>query len=261
MSSNNKPVTQSKPLVGVSACTRQLGIHPFHVAGHKYIAGVVAGSDVLPVIIPSLGEELDVHATLARLDGLLLTGSYSMVQPHLYGAQSSVDPAELDLGRDATTLPLIREAIASGVPILSVCRGFQEMNVAFGGSLHQRLHEVDGYQEHREDKELTIDQQYAVAHPVIIQAGGVLESLVGSGAQMVNSLHTQGVDRLGDGLRVEAIAEDGLVEAFSVEGAPAFSLAVQWHPEWKVAEHPFYQAIFKAFGDACRQRIHEKTRG
>ncbi|RRJ83497.1 gamma-glutamyl-gamma-aminobutyrate hydrolase family protein [Aestuariirhabdus litorea] len=248
-------------MVGISACTRQLGIHPFHVAGHKYIAGVVQGSDVLPVIIPSLGEGLDVKATLARLDGLLLTGSYSMVQPHLYGANSSVDPSEYDLGRDATTLPLIREAIASGVPILAICRGFQEMNVAFGGTLHQRLHEVGGYQEHREDKEQTIDQQYAVAHPVAIQPGGVLASLVDGESAMVNSLHTQGVDRLGDGLRVEACAEDGLVEAFSVEGAPAFSLAVQWHPEWKVAEHPFYHAIFTAFGDACRRRAQENNRG
>ncbi|MCL6414197.1 gamma-glutamyl-gamma-aminobutyrate hydrolase family protein [Aestuariirhabdus sp. Z084] len=250
-----------KPMVGVSACTRQLGIHPFHVAGNKYLVGLVEGSDVLPVIIPALGDALEARPTLERLDGLLLTGSYSMVQPHLYGADSSVDPSDYDLHRDATTLPLIREAIDSGVPVLAICRGFQEMNVAFGGSLHQRLHDTGRYQEHREDKELPIDQQYAVAHRVLIESGGVLASLVGEEPQMVNSLHTQGVDQLGLGLQVEARAEDGLVEAFSVGGAPGFNLAVQWHPEWKVAEHPFYLSIFKAFGDACRQRAHDNNRG
>ncbi len=243
-----------KPLIGISACTRQMGIHPFHVAGHKYIAGVVDGTGGLPVIIPSLGDKLDVTSTLQRLDGLLLTGSYSMVQPHLYGVECTRDSSEYDLGRDATTLPLIRAAIAGGVPLLAICRGFQEMNVAFGGSLHQRLHEVGGFQEHREEKEHSIDEQYAVSHPVKIHAAGVLASLMGEGDQMVNSLHTQGVDRLGAGLHIEATAEDGLVEAFSVPGATAFNLAVQWHPEWKIAEHDFYIKIFKAFGDACRQR-------
>lgn len=243
-----------KPLVGIPCCTTQQGLHPFHQVGDKYIMGVVDGADAVPLLIPALGDRLASDQLLDSLDGLLITGSPSNVEPRHFNGPPSDPGTEHDPRRDATNLPLIRAAVARGLPVLAICRGFQEMNVVFGGSLHQKLHEVGGYQEHREDKALSVDLQYGPAHSVSLEPGGWLASWTGLQTAMVNSLHTQGVDRLGDGLIVEARADDGLVEAFRVADAPAFALAVQWHPEWKVRENPFYQAIFTAFGDACRQR-------
>lgn len=243
-----------KPLVGVSCCTTRQGPHPFHQAGEKYIMGVVDGAGALPVLVPALAGQLDIESLLAHLDGLLITGSPSNVEPHHYAGPPSDPGTEHDPQRDATNLPLIRAAVERGIPLLGICRGFQEMNVVFGGSLHQKLHAVGGFQEHREDKSQPLEQQYGPAHPVLLEPDGWLARWTGAQSAMVNSLHTQGVDRLGQGLLVEARAEDGLIEAFRVQDAPAFALAVQWHPEWKVRENPFYQAIFTAFGDACRQR-------
>ncbi|SDU32073.1 gamma-glutamyl-gamma-aminobutyrate hydrolase family protein [Halopseudomonas salegens] len=242
-----------KPLVGIPCCTTQQGLHPFHQVGDKYIMGVVDGADALPVLIPALGDQLVSDQLLERLDGLLITGSPSNVEPHHYNGPPSDPGTQHDPQRDATNLPLIRAAVERGLPVLAICRGFQEMNVVYGGSLHQKLHEVGGYQEHREDKSQTVEQQYGPAHAVNIEPEGWLARWTGLQTAMVNSLHTQGLDRLGDGLVVEARADDGLVEAFRVGDAAGFAFAVQWHPEWKVRENPFYQAIFTAFGDACRQ--------
>ncbi|MBF0643676.1 gamma-glutamyl-gamma-aminobutyrate hydrolase family protein, partial [Pseudomonas protegens] len=155
-------------------------------------------------------------------------------------------------------LPLLRAAIAAGVPVLGICRGFQEMNVAFGGSLHQKVHELPGYMDHREADDPRIEVQYAPAHPVAIQPGGVFEAMGLGGEIQVNSIHSQGVDRLAPGLRVEAVAPDGLIEALSVEHSKAFAFGVQWHPEWQVLSNPAYLRIFQAFGDACRQRAAQR---
>jgi len=147
------------------------------------------------------------------------------------------------------------KAVASGVPVLGICRGFQEMNVAFGGTLHQKVHEVEGRHDHREDTSLELDVQYGPAHEVVLERGGSLQALTGQDRIQVNSLHSQGVDRLGPGLAVEARALDGLIEAFRVEHAKAFALAVQWHPEWKAVSNPFSRALFAAFGAAARERM------
>ena len=163
-----------------------------------------------------------------------------------------------DPDRDRTTLPLIRAALAAGVPVLGICRGFQELNVALGGSLHQKLHEVEGYIEHREDPSAPVEVQYAPSHAMRVQPGGVLAGLGLPAEFEVNSIHTQGVDQLAPGLRAEAIAPDGLVEAVSVKDGKAFALAVQWHPEWQVSSNPIYLAIFQAFGDACRRRATQR---
>lgn len=245
---------QRKPLIGISCCTDKLGLHPFHIVGEKYILGVVDGAQGLPLLIPALGARLDTDQLLETLDGLVFTGSPSNVEPHHYQGPASAEGTRHDPQRDATTLPLIKAAIDRGIPLLGICRGFQEINVAFGGSLHQRLHEVGGFIEHREDKEQPVDVQYGLAHQVHIEPGGLLYELSGRNSAQVNSLHTQGVDRLAPGLRPEATAPDGLIEAFSVTHATNFALGVQWHPEWKVTENPFYLSIFKAFGDACRAR-------
>jgi putative glutamine amidotransferase len=195
---------------------------------------------------------------LARLDGLMFTGSPSNVEPHHYSGPPS-DPGTLhDPARDATTLPLIRKAVAAGVPVLGICRGFQEMNVAFGGTLHQKVHEVEGKLDHREDHSSELDVQYGPAHEVILETQGLLHKLAGSERLTVNSLHAQGIDRLGAGLSIEARALDGLVESFRVEQAASFAVAVQWHPEWRVMSNPFSRSLFAAFGAAAREYMQKK---
>ena len=242
------------PTIGVSACRKFIPPHPFHAAGEKYLAAVSLASRGLPLVIPALGDALGVDQLLSRLDGLFLTGSPSNVEPHHYRA-ARIDPKiEHDPERDATTLPLICRAVECGVPLFAVCRGYQEMNVAFGGTLHQKVQEVQGLMDHREDKSQSLDVQYAPAHSVRLEPRGFLARLADRTELDVNSLHAQGVERLGEGLRVEARAADGLIEAFRVDGASTFACGVQWHPEWKVQDDPFSSALFEAFGDACRER-------
>ncbi|MDX1723888.1 MAG: gamma-glutamyl-gamma-aminobutyrate hydrolase family protein [Pseudomonas sp.] len=246
------------PLIGVTACTKQVGLHLHHITGDKYVRAVAIGAGGLPLIIPALGELIDRPTLLDNLHGLLFTGSPSNVEPHHYSGSPSEAGTAHDPERDRTTLPLIRQAIAAGIPVLGICRGFQEMNVAFGGTLHQKVHEVAGMLDHREQADEPLEVQYAQRHPLRVQPGGVLAGLGLPDEFAVNSIHGQGVERLAPGLRVEALAPDGLVEAFSVEGAPSFALGVQWHPEWQVGSNPNYLAIFQAFGEACRKRAGQR---
>ena len=246
------------PIIGVTACTKQVGLHPNHIVGDKYVRAAAVGAGGLPLVIPALGELIDLDTLLAGIDGLLLTGSPSNVEPHHYSGPASAPGTAHDVSRDATTLPLIRKAVAAGVPVLGICRGFQEMNVAFGGSLHQRVQEVPGMMDHREPADEPVEVQYAPRHAVRVQPGGVLAGLGLPDEIQVNSIHGQGVQRLAPGLRVEALAPDGLIEAFSVEGAPSFALGVQWHPEWQVVSNPNYLAIFQAFDKACRKRAGQR---
>lgn len=246
------------PLIGVSACTRQLGLHPFHIAGDKYLRAISVAAGGLPLIIPALGDLLDIPELLGSLDGLLFTGSPSNVEPSHYSGPASGDPSQHDPERDRTTLPLIRAAVAAGVPVFGICRGFQEMNVAFGGSLHQKVHEIEGLLDHRENADDELFIQYGPRHPLHVQPGGLLSTIGLPAHIQVNSLHGQGIERLAGSLRIEALAPDGLIEAFSVEGARRFALGVQWHPEWQVQENPVYKTIFAAFGDACRERRLER---
>lgn len=241
------------PIVIVPACTAQIGKHSFHVAQMKYVDAVVRGATCLPLVLPAFGDVTDLDAVLAAADGIMLTGAYSNVHPSHY-AQEVHNPAlPQDLARDATTLPLIRAALERGIPFFAVCRGFQEVNVALGGSLHQAVQEVDGMLDHREDKSLTQEQQYAPAHHITLTAGGQIAQILNGASQlMVNSLHGQGIDRLAPGLRVEARADDGLIEAYSFGSHGSFALAVQWHPEWNLMENPDSIKLFRAFGQACR---------
>lgn len=248
------PKLTQRPIVGITACRKQLDPHPFHMVGEKYVNAIVHGAMATPLLIPPLGAGLDLDQVLDSLDGILLTGSPTNLEPFHYGgkADSAVPPHDPE--RDATTLPLITRAVERAVPLMAICRGCQEVNVAFGGTLHPKVQEREGMLDHREDHALALDSRYGPAHEVRLSKGGFLAQLAGSERVMVNSLHGQGVDVLGDGLIVEAVAPDQLVEAFTIEGASAFSLAVQWHPEWKVTENTFSMAMFGAFGDACRDR-------
>jgi putative glutamine amidotransferase len=237
-----------------------VGAHPFHMVGEKYARAVLDAAGAAPLLIPSLADELGFDELLERLDGLLFTGSPSNVEPHRYEGAPSAPGTLHDPARDATTLPLIRKAVRAGVPVFGICRGFQEMNVAFGGTLHQRLHEVPGHLDHRDDETQPLEVQYGPAHDVTLEPGGVLRSLAASDRIQVNSLHNQGIDRLGAELAVEARAPDGVIEAFRVRDAQRFALAVQWHPEWKVMSNPFSRALFAAFGQASRERASVKER-
>lgn len=246
-----------RPLIGVIADRRVLGHHPYHLVGEKYLDAVAQGAGGIPVSLPVLGGDFDIREVLGHLDGLLLTGSPSNVEPRRYQGQPLRPGMLRDPERDAAALALIPAAVAAGLPLLAICRGFQELNVAFGGTLHQAVHELPGFLRHREEAGRPLEEQYAPSHEVRFTAGGLLERLSGRGGARVNSVHSQGVDRLAPALAVEAVAPDGLVEACVLRDAPGFTLALQWHPEWQFRDNELSLAIFQAFGDAARHYARE----
>jgi putative glutamine amidotransferase len=248
------------PLVGLPCCTRLVGEHPAHWVGDKYVRAVSDAVGAVPLLLPALGDRLAAADIVAQLDGLLLTGSRSNVEPHHYEGPASAPGTLHDPERDALTLPLIRAAIDAGLPVLAICRGIQELNVALGGTLHQQVHALAGRLDHRAP-EGDVTRRYAhAAHVVALTPGGVLERLAGARELVVNSLHSQGIDRLAPALVVEAAAPDGQIEAVR-HAAAAFVLGVQWHPEYRVMENPFSQALFAAFGAACRAWTRRRSSG
>jgi putative glutamine amidotransferase len=220
------------------------------------------GSRLTPLLVPVPPTPLSHEEILGNVDGLLFTGSPSNVAPRHYGGHDPRPTTLLDEERDDTTLSLMRAAEKAGVPMLCICRGFQELNVAFGGTLHQHLNEM-GFNDHGAgDRKRSLEKQYGPAHDVRLAPGGLLQELLPElppgGSFKVNSLHNQGIDRLAPTLRVEAEAPDGAIEAISMDEAPAFLLGVQWHPEWRHAENPVSRAIFTAFGEAVRTYAHQR---
>lgn len=253
------------PLVGIPCDVKHDGFSNFHSVGEKYINAIVHAADVCPVLIPAQGpgeelkavdQQLTIDRLLHNLDGLFLSGSVSNIEPKNYSEDVSLTPDDHDPQRDSLTLPLIRAAIEKQLPILAVCRGMQELNVALGGSLHQQVHQVEGKMDHREDKTLDRAGQYQDSHLVNLVKGGVLFNLAGSNSIKVNSLHGQGINRLGRKLVPEAMALDGLIEAIRLDDDQHYVLAVQWHPEWKFQDNPFYTAIFRSFGEAVRTSLN-----
>jgi putative glutamine amidotransferase len=238
------------PLVGILCDSETQDGMTTHRAGGEYIAAVRDGLDALPLLIPVTTPPLDIAVILARLDGLLFTGAPSNIAPALYGGAPPRPGTKLDAARDATTLPLLRAAIAAGLPTLCICRGFEELNVALGGTLDSHVHESPGRLDHREDEAAPLAVQYGPAHAVTIAPGGLLASWLGAQTVTVNSLHHQGIAQLAPGLRIEALAPDGLVEAVSLPGAKGFLLGVQWHPEWDFAADPVSRMIFTGFRQA-----------
>jgi putative glutamine amidotransferase len=242
--------TRHRPIIGIPTCMRTVNKRVFHGVNDRYPNAIIDSTGCLPILIPAIGAKIDVCAILDSIHGLLLTGSPSNVHPSQYGAEPSHPDILHDPERDATTLPLIREAVRRDMPILAICRGIQELNVALGGTLHQRVHELPGRLNHRSRKD-SPDGPYGPAHTVSLSPGGLLESLAGTTQVMVNSLHSQGIDRLAPELFVEAIAPDGQIEAVSLPEA-RFVLGVQWHPEYKVLENALSRAVFRSFEEACR---------
>lgn len=247
----NAPV----PLVGVTCCLIAGADSGSHRVQDKYVDSVVLGAGAVPVLIPAIGKALDIDSLLDRLDGILVTGSPSNVDPDHYGGPAPRAGNEADAARDATTLPLIRRALERGIPLLAICRGIQELNVAMGGSLHQHVHELPGRRDHRSDKTKDYAGRYAPVHPIALTEGGRLQQVMdGAAAIPVNSLHAQGIDRLAPALAVEALAEDGTIEAVSAPTCPGWALGVQWHPEYRVQDNPWSMKLFGAFAEAAQAR-------
>jgi putative glutamine amidotransferase len=235
------------PIIGIPACARLVVNGQLrHDSPARYPAAVLGGAGAVPILIPPMGEAS--LGVLDAIDGLMLPGSPSNVHPSHYDGGDSLTPELHDLERDATTLRLIPEALSRGMPLLAICRGIQELNVALGGTLHQKLHEVPARMDHRPEPG-TIEEKYAPRHLVFLS--GQLARIVGSTKILVNSLHGQGIDALAPGLVVEATAPDGTIEAVRVERARSFAIGVQWHPEWGYADDSASIAIFRAFGAAC----------
>jgi putative glutamine amidotransferase len=246
-------------IVGIPCDYRMVGHHPFHMVGEKYIAAVRDGAGALPLLIPVLPNSIPASEILASVDGLFFTGSPSNVSPKHYNGAAPREGVMQDEHRDATTLPLLEAAIKHGTPTLCVCRGFQELNVALGGTLYQHVHEVEGRFDHRENKEADLDTQYGPAHDVTVQSSGLLSQMVREKTFKVNSLHSQGIDRLAKGLHADAVSSDGQIEAVSMPAAKGFLFAVQWHPEWRWTENPQSRAILAAFGNAVRGKQRHIT--
>ena len=253
------------PLIGVTAC-RILGAHglPIHKVSESYIKGVIDGAGGLPILLPAIGEclgEAQLDGWLEAVDGLLITGSPSNVDPTHYDGHEARRDSERDPARDATTLPLLRRAVEQAVPVLAICRGIQELNVAFGGTLHQHVHELPGRMDHRSDKSRPMAERFdELAHSINLAEGGVLQKILGGVSEIdVNTLHGQAIDRPGERVTVEATAPDGTIEAVSIRDAVGFALGIQWHPEWQVRDNPHSKRLFDAFGEACRARARDKV--
>lgn len=246
------------PVIGIVCCVRADGDHILHAVSEKYILAAIDAADGMPLLMPAVGDRIAAEAAVARLDGLLVPGSRTHIEPHRYAGLPMEPDAPHDPKRDATSLPLLRAAAAADLPVLAICRGLQELNVALGGTLHQHLHELPGRIDHRAPKG-PVEVRYAhAAHPVELAAGGLFMRLAdGRQSLTVNSLHHQGIDRLAPSLVVEATAPDGQIEGVRLAAAQ-FVVGVQWHPEWRHEEETFSRALFACFGEACFRRARRR---
>ena len=246
-----------KPLVGITCCNKAFGEYGTrnHAASDTYVRATDWVVGAVPVLVPANGEAADVATLVGRLDGLILTGSRSNVDPHLYGGPQHPAGTPVDPRRDAVTMALIRAALAAGLPMLAICRGFQELNVALGGTLHQRLQDIPGRLDHSAPRSPEAAVRVAKRHEVRLEPGGILRRLAGRETIMVNSLHNEGIDRLAPGLVPEGIAPDGTVEAVRVAAARGWTLGLQWHPEADAETDTVSRALFAAFGAAVRARL------
>ena len=249
---------QMRPLVGISCCTKLFGVFGMnnHAASDTYVRATDQVVGAVPVLLPANGNKADIVSLLAKLDGIILTGSRSNVQPSLYDGPPHAEGTPEDPARDAVTLPLIRAAVAAGIPVLAICRGLQEFNVAMGGSLHQRLQDLSGRMDHSTPMQANPKIRQGKAHSVLLTPGCWLHRIAGAREIAVNSLHNQGIDRLAPGLVADAVAPDGTIEAVHAVNTRGFAVGVQWHPEYDFDHDPVSVGIFKAFGSAVAARAH-----
>ncbi len=256
MSNKNSAKTSTakrKPVVLMSMGAQERKGHDYQVMTHKYITPLVEIAGCVPVLVPTCCGTDDLEQYLDMADGVYLTGAGSNIDPALYGQENLTPEKGQDRDRDLFDLPLIKAAIARGLPVFGICRGMQEINVALGGDIHQKVYAEPGFNDHRENPEDPVAVQYAEAHKVRIEPNSWLARVLGREEIGVNSLHGQGIKTLGKGLEPLARAEDGLIEAFHAPSLSPFLFAVQWHPEWQAAQNPDSVKMFEAFGEACRQ--------
>lgn len=244
----------SRPIIAIPADIRHLDGADWHAAQTQYLSAALDVADVMSFIVPAFEEGNDVDAILDRVDGLLVSGSATNVHPSLYGVEAKDSDGPFDPARDATSLALIRRAIDRGIPMLAICRGIQELNVALGGTLASEIQEQPGVWDHRKPDDANRDAAYAIRQPVHIREGSCIATHLGmSGEVQINSLHRQAIAKAAPRLQVEATAQDGTIEAVSVIDAKGFAVGVQWHPEyWAHTDAPS-RALFEAFGKAVRQ--------
>jgi len=251
----------STPVVLVSSDNRIFEQKRWHMTPAQYAEAVVIGAKAIPVLLPSVGDLMDVLPVLDRVDGVVLSGAASNVHPSCYGVEPSPEYEPYDEARDATTLPLIRAALERGIPLFAICRGYQELNVALGGSLHTEIHEIDGRFDHRSPESNSADIRYGLRHLVKVVGEGCIGQILGDDDVSVNSLHRQGIAEISSRLRIEASASDGTIEAVSVIDAKTFAVGVQWHPEYWVREDTASARLFSAFGDAVRAYAASRDAG
>ena len=245
-------MSKQKPVVLIPTNIIDRNGLPGHFVRDTYIQALLDAAGCIPLLLPVTTEKITPDDIANLADGILLTGAPSHVCPARYGAEQTFDDSDLDLTRDATTIPLIRRLIELDKPLIAICRGFQELNVAMGGTLHQRVHELPGKNDHREPKGIPLKTVYeTLAHKMLAEKGGWFEKIGLPAEFMVNSLHQQGINKVGDGLFVEARTEDGIVEAISIPDK-RFVLGTQWHPEGDFRLNDSSLQIFKAFGAALR---------
>jgi putative glutamine amidotransferase len=240
------------PIIAIPADTRELDGYAWHATPNQYVNAVVKGTGATAIIVPALLEGNDIDSILDRVDGVMLSGSRSNVHPSLYGGDESEANGPYDRPRDATSMALIRRAIDRGIPLLAICRGIQELNVALGGTLDTEIQDKPGNWDHRRPDVPERDRMYAIRQKVHVKEGSCIASVLGAGEFDVNSLHRQAIGKAAPRLAVEAIADDGTVEAVSIIDARNFAVGVQWHPEYWVESDATSARLFKAFGEAVK---------
>ncbi len=243
----------TRPVVGIIGNSTVMNeSYEVHAGGVMNSQAVAQVADCIPLLIPADPRFVSVGELLEACDGFLLTGGRPNVHPSEYGEEETPAHGAFDRSRDAITLPLIRACVERGQPFLGICRGFQEVNVALGGTLHPEIRDLPGRMNHRMPPDGSIEEKFGLRHPVRFSPDGPFARLFGSAEVMTNSLHGQGIKTPGKGVVVDGQAPDGTAEAIYVEGAPGFTLSVQWHPEWNAANDPVSRPLFCAFGDAVR---------
>ena len=243
----------SRPVIGIIGNAHLINDqYPAQAAGLMNLEAVGRVCDALPLIVPSLPALLPVSELMARFDGFVLTGGRPNVHPEEYGHPETERHGTFDRDRDRLVLPLIRACVEEGLPILGICRGFQEMAVAYGSTLHPEIREIEGRMNHRMPPDGTLEEKFALRHPIALAPEGTFAKVLGTSDIMVNSLHGQGIDVPGPRVIVEGYAPDGTPEAIRIDGAPGFALAVQWHAEWRAEVDPVSRPLFDAFARAAR---------